>query len=186
MAKKTEKESVDVSSPQPQSSKVWKGQEKFEHQLFKLLPTNCLKNKSITPFRPDTYPKEHGHMFHSVDRKGQKMVHSAASAGHFHEVEVVWDGDVLVSAKCGPPIRFKYRKQRNGEMKKMKEQVAYKGMDEHGSDDVVDEHTHEVKYIRSEILSLQPQHADHTQTGNYMARKYSADVLAQAQSITKG
>ncbi len=187
MAKKTEKDAVETS--QPQSSKVWKEQEQFEHQLFKLMPENCLKNKSFTPFHPNTYEKEHSHQYHTVDRKGQPQIYCAPSAGHFHEVEVEWDGDRLVSAKCGPPVRFKYRMQRNKEMRKVKEQVIYKGADENGDQDIVDEHTHEVRYIRSEMLRLQPQH-DHTATGDYMSRKYSThsaqEALRQAQAITKG
>lgn len=192
MAKKSPVEKTDAVNQPTQSSKiqkVWKGQEQFEHQLFKLLPENCIKNKSFTPFHPNTYEREHSHVFHSVDRKGQPQIYSSPSAGHFHEIEMEWDKDELVSVKCGPPVRFKYRMQRNKEMRKVKEHVVYKGADENGEQDIVDEHTHEVKYLRSEMCKLQPQH-DHTSTGDYMARKYAsasaAEALRQAQAITKG
>lgn len=180
-----EEKKLPAKKSQPIVKKVWKGQETFEHHLFKLSPTDCIKNKSITPYQPNTYRLQHGHVYHTVDRKGKPQTYSAPSSGHFHEVTVEWDGDTLVGVKCGPPTRFKYRQQRNKEIKKVKEQVVYKGRDENGDDDVVDSHTHEIVYIRGEVLTLQPQQHDHTQGHDYLSKKYNQSVLAQAQAITK-
>lgn len=190
MATKSEEKRIAVQKEDKpkQSSKIWKGQEQFEHHLFKLEPTDCIKNKSFTPYSPNTYTRQHSHFFHSVDRKGKPQTTCGPSAGHFHEVEVVWDGDELVSVKCGPPIRLKYRMQRNKEMRRVREAVVYKGRDESGADDIIDNHVHDVTYVRSEILKLQPQH-DHTAGADYISKKYAsasaAEALRHAQAITK-
>lgn len=176
------------SIPKPKkgiSGKIWRGNEQHEHSLFKLLPANSLSNVSFQAFRPIIKEKFHAHFYHSVDKKGRNNVHCAPMAGHFHEVTPEWDGDSLINVKCGPPLRFKWRQSRSGEMRKQKERVIYRGEDREGSRDIKDDHIHEIQYIRSEIIKLNSKQETNTQHLFAGQNKHDPEILKMAAQNLK-
>jgi len=141
-----------MTDKEPQVTKIWKGQETYEHALFQLAPELCKKNESFSLFRPKIRTEAHKHHFHSHNRKGIPHIYSTPSAGHFHEVTITWKGDKLVSAVCGPALRFKWRVNRRGIPSKHLERIVYKGEESEGVKDIKDDHIHKMKYIRSEVI----------------------------------
>jgi hypothetical protein len=109
-------------------------------------------------------------------------------AGHFHEIKTEWDGDRLVKAVCGPPLRFRYRQDRSGRTAKVMEAVIWKGEDPEGSQDVIDKHIHEFDYLGSEMLTRKVRTDANTQQmfANQISNKYGQEILAKAQETIKG
>lgn len=144
----------DLGPQSPGPQPVWKDAVSFRHDLFKCEISKMRKNVSYKPFEPQLEEVPHTHFFHSVDMKGRKQKYTNSVGGHFHEITVDWtktgpDGGPLV--KCGPALREVQTKLRNGAMKteiaKIRFATLEEGVFEH------DEHTHQVSYLNSEIIS---------------------------------
>lgn len=179
------KAEAEVSLASQPVQKVWRGQETFEHSLFKLLPAECKKNRSFKPGSPKIEDIAHGHKYHSSNRKGSPNQYCAPTAGHFHEVKVVWNGDSLVSVECGPPLRYRWRQMKSGRMRKVLERIVYDQDEDRGNGQPVeDNHTHEVQYMRSEVLNLQ-RGQKQVHMPDYVSDKYGAEAARVARQALR-
>jgi hypothetical protein len=148
-----EKKTSRSTSPK----KVLKGTRQFEHSLFKLKPARMLKNVSWKHKLPDVISIEHCHIYHSINERFQPNTFCAPAGGHFHEVTVDWskkakdsDGPLVT---CGPAVRKKltYIDGLAGPVTSI-DPVCFERHKEVGGD-ITDNHTHEVEYIDTEVLS---------------------------------
>lgn len=81
--------------------RVFKGEQLLNHDLYKLEPTNLVRNASYNEDAPIYENVEHSHFFHSIDSRGKPQTHCNKVGGHFHEISIDDNG----KAHCGPPIR---------------------------------------------------------------------------------
>lgn len=175
MAKK--KQSVEVLEDAPEdlgealkeSKKVepqimWKSQREFRHDLFKLENEAAQKNVSYKARAPMLIREEHSHVFHSVDRKGEKNIYCAPKLGHFHKIETHdEEGNLLLDAegkpapRCGPPLSWTYKKIGNGKPRKFPATIQFEDatqVDKNGEYLVhKDDHRHKMTYLGSEMIS---------------------------------
>lgn len=133
----------------------WKGNETFRHDLFKLTPAFMKKNTSYKKYEPQIQEVEHSHFFHSHDKKGTKMEFCQPVGNHFHRVIVAVDGDGNITAKCGPALQKVLIKTKSGKSKSQILPVSYH--DGNKEEDIVDDHTHEIDYKHSEMISPNAQ-----------------------------
>lgn len=156
-AKQTTEEVVETEAlhyPSKKESKPkfkWKGTTEFRHDLFKLELSHFKKNISYQKYTPQLHDVEHVHFYHSHDSKGRPQKYCSAVGGHFHEmtVEVTPSGDLV--AKSGPALKHVVKRQKNGKPKTLIEKVTFYDGDEDNK--FFDEHTHEVMYLESDMLS---------------------------------
>lgn len=127
----------------------WKGEKEFRHDRFELSVEKSKTNMSFKKFDPQLVDKDHKHWFHAVDKKGRKRKYCTPMSGHFHEVMTSIDSEGNLVATCGPALRKVIRKLRSGKYDKIIERVQF--LTETGS--IEDNHTHEVTYDRSEMVS---------------------------------
>lgn len=129
----------------------YKGTKTFRHDLYKGDVKKYLRNVSYKKDAPDLVPIEHTHIYHTYDSRGKPQSFTSTTGGHFHEVSVGPDGVV----KCGPPMRWGYKKGRDGNQVKRKEPLKWfdKYATDHAKEWIEDTHTHEFEYIHSEELS---------------------------------
>lgn len=130
---------------------IWRGQREWRHDLYKLKLSLFKKNESYRKYEPQLRDVEHVHFYHSTDRTGRPLETSGAVGGHFHKVTVKTLPDGTMTAECGPPIRWVERRQRNGKM--VRELAAVKFNDGDDGRWITDDHTHEVEYLGSEMVS---------------------------------
>jgi len=141
-------ETIQNSGPK----RIVKGNEEIYHDLYRLETANTVKNTSwqSNVFMPVNVP--HVHHFHNIDSDGKAHDKSCAISGHFHFVYP--DVDEVTGemrAKCSEPHTI-IRDKKTGARKVVKSLIR-KHRDDDG--DLVkeyDKHTHEVTYLRSEML----------------------------------
>ena len=119
------------------ANRIYKGEIDVDHDLFKLEVASMKKNVSIDTNSPLYIGVEHCHFFHSFDSSGKKQATSSPIAGHSHKVTTKVDEKGNLVAVCGPAIR------KAG-----------------SSETVVDDHWHEVTYLRSERLTVRKVNAE--------------------------
>jgi len=125
-----------------------KGQKDVFHDLFRLELANTQKNLSYTLDDPIWVPLEHKHFFHTVDSNGKPQSSCVASAGHMHKIYVEKDENGNLIAKCGNAYKHK-RNKKTGKLIEIPVKFAS------GDEDVpdkIDEHTHDVTYLQSEVF----------------------------------
>lgn len=154
---------------------------------FKLELAHMKKNVSWLKKQPRIEEIEHVHHFYTFDENGRAQAHSTPVGGHFHKIEWHVDDQGDFVAKCGPALRYVYRKLANGTMKKFVEPVQY--MAQRETEDSVqeymikDDHTHNVAYHASEFFSakhkkeIQQNNAAHV--GQPPARPQSTAATGQ-------
>jgi len=134
-----------------------KGHTEVRHDLYKLEVAQMKKNVSWKYLAPRIETLEHCHIFHSHNEKnGLPNKYCTPVGGHFHEVSVVWDGDNIVSLKCGPPLSRKKRMipgLRGNKIVSSVEAVKYLTHPKSGEPDIVDTHEHEISYRHSETIT---------------------------------
>ena len=139
------------SKPSEKFERVWKDKREFVHELFKLEVSEFKKDVSFKKYEPKIEQVAHCHWFHNVDKDGRPNKTCAPVGGHWHDVEVSVNKKGELVTKCGPPFR-KVDKVIRGKWKSVIEPVFY------GTDNltdpgaIVDNHTHEIKYIHSETI----------------------------------
>lgn len=142
------KSKVTKSEEAPSRSRQYTGAKKVDHDLFKLMPANMIKNTNWNPDSAPNYEQViHQHFFHTYDSSGRAMVTSESVGGHFHEITlqetVAADGSrgiPKVIACSGPK---KYTKQRvMGKNSKVPTPIKD------------DNHTHAVEYIKSDTVEV--------------------------------
>lgn len=129
---------------------VYKNQQSFRHDLFKLLETNVKSNKSWKKGIVQIEEFGHVHFFHTYDSSGRAQQYSTPSAGHFHEVKWHVDEDGNMKAICGPAMQYKYVKRAGRQAKKLTK-ITWE--DEQNERVIEDNHVHEIEYRWSEELS---------------------------------
>lgn len=150
---------------------IYKGQEVFRHDLYKAEVAQFKKNTSWKKGLVIIEPVEHCHFFHSHNSAGKPQTQTNSVGGHHHEIETYVDpvtGEMM--AKCGPPVRVVYKRSVRGGVRKIIEPVTWESED----GIVKDEHTHVMRYIRSEELN--PERGR-------QAAAVQAQALAQAISL---
>lgn len=175
-----QKSTKHVARPKQVEPKItWKGHEEFRHDLFKLKVSSVRKdiNRHKTGL-PIFHNIEHCHFFHSHNSKGKPNEHCVAAAGHVHEIKVEVDKDGNLKAVCGPPVRKVTKKLRRGGSKKVLEPVRFFDPDnvhKRGSEWIVDDHRHEVEYLRSEQLlkNAKKTNADAVRVASMMMQQQS-------------
>lgn len=150
-----------ATKSKPIATMRYKGDMEFVHHLFKLEAAEMLHNKGFAKFQPDIIRQSHGHIYHSVDgRNGNPLKNSAPMGGHFHEVITEWATDengkqVLVRAECGPALERKKFKNRIGVS--VAKNVPRQFETEDKDAPIVDNHTHEVTYLSTDIINPSQQ-----------------------------
>lgn len=158
-----ENKKATTTKAKPIATMRMKGDMEFTHHLFKLEAADMLHNKGFAKFQPDVVRQTHGHIYHSVDgRTGVAQKLSAPMGGHFHEVITEWETDsngeqVLVRAECGPALEKKRFKNRIGVSASKNVPRQFETEDKEAP--IVDNHTHPVTYLNTQIInpSLQKQ-----------------------------
>lgn len=148
--------------------KVYRDDIQIETDLFKLLPTGLKRNISIEKDQPNLIDVEHCHFYHSMnERNGQANTEAVPVGGHTHKITINWDKSVTIKKTlpngkemtyegpeviCGPPVAKKRKKIQGRGWVNVDVPVKFKRDPDLG-EDMVDDHTHEVAYIRSEIIT---------------------------------
>lgn len=167
MAKKSLQDSPVVAAKQKtKQSRVYRGQNTFDHDLYKLELGYFMRNRAfLDGDQPDWEKIEHVHHFHSIDSDGKRLTRCTAIAGHFHEMKLMhnhFDSDKRphvdapncwcfegspATYECGPAMR-EVRRKVSGRMVKGVEALSY------------DPHTHSVSYVRSDRIELRKTNAE--------------------------
>jgi len=98
---------------------------------------------------------EHCHFFHTIDSRGTVQSRCTPINGHFHDISIVEAGtaDSPPVYKVGP-AKKEVLKKVNGKLRKTIIEVPYDG------------HTHEMEYLRSEILKPRSISAEAAQSAS--------------------
>lgn len=138
---------------------MWKGNQTFRHDLFKLDLQPLKKNVSFTKGTVKIETYEHSHFFHTFDSNGRPQTHSTPQGGHFHKIEWKEDKETgKLVAKCGPPMHHIYVRKDAQQHKKMvpvqweTNQMSDEEMDV-STVVIKDDHVHNVEYLWSEEIS---------------------------------
>ena len=170
--------------------KVLRHQISFEHDLFKLSVATFKRNVSYKYLQPEIIEAEHVHFFHSKNSKGAPQKYCHAVGGHFHEVTVDWDTG---KATCGPALT-----RRTIKIPNTSRSITRIGtvkwdainMDTGDQSEIVDDHTHEVEYIRTEVISEQTvrdiHEKDRAQVGPLVNSERLATQGAALQKLKQG
>lgn len=154
--KEKEKPSDTLGGPKPLYRRSI-GDEEYDVSKYKLLPALRKRNESWEKFKPRLVEDPHGHTYCDInDKTGKVQIYSAPMGGHFHLVEIVWDTDkqgnkFIRSTKCGPPLQWTVVKDLDGS--KRKEALPVRWATAKAGQFIHDEHTHDIEYTGSQILS---------------------------------
>lgn len=131
---------------------VFKNDREMRHDVFKADLQMFKKNTSYTKGMVTIVEHEHSHIYHTINSQCKSLRYSNAVGGHFHEVNVTEDAKGAIITKCGPPMRYGVRRLPNGGFKKTLETCKwYDGMNDKN---IVDEHTHDMVYLHSEMINV--------------------------------
>lgn len=129
---------------------IYKNEQGFRHDLFKLEIAQVKKNRSFKKGHVKIEEIEHTHVFHTYDSAGRAKKYCEPVAGHFHEIKWYTNDDGKLVAECGPALQEKYVK-RGGMQQKKIAPIVWE--DEINDQVVEDNHTHTCVYRWSEELS---------------------------------
>ena len=152
---------IQEVTPEPTGVKrVFKGEREAIHDLFELEEAKFKANKSWKFNEPEIVEVPHKHHYHTCDRNGRPQTVSSENVGHFHYITYQVNPDGTMNAKCGPPMRTVHKRIR-GQDRTIIEPVFYGAKNVNEVDEetgkklaVVDEHTHEMKYLHAEKLKV--------------------------------
>ena len=148
---------VQTGSPQtpPQPRYVMRGDRTFIHSVFKLTGARCMKRISWQEKLDDVVSVDHGHIFHSHNKRGQENQYTSWQSGHCHKVTQSLDENGNPIIEVGPPLKKVLKRFRDGTAEKRLAPVEFEN--EKGGPDGrtrwEDTHTHKFEYIGSEELS---------------------------------
>jgi hypothetical protein len=155
------------AAPQPEQApqassipaqRVYADEIVIEHDLYKLKLASMKKNVAYMPNTFEILSVQHEHFFHTVDSSGTKQKHSNLVGSHFHQMTVVPQGNGAPPiVKCGPAVK-EVKKLVNGRVVKVVE-PCLRYPDERG-DMQVDNHTHEIEYIKSNKIPVRKVNAE--------------------------
>lgn len=137
--KQPKKQEQETTTAQPQQ-RFFENTEKIHCDTFKLKIATMLKNMAWAKDAYDVVKLEHVHIFHTFDSDGKKQSFCTPVGGHTHEIitKEVKNG-VTEIISVGPPVRI-VSKMIKGRKTKTTERVG---------EDIDDDHTHEIEYMRS-------------------------------------
>lgn len=120
--------------------RVYKNDQEFDHDLFKLEPSFIEVNESPYEDQWKGERKKHSHFYHTFDSSGNKHTHSSPMLGHTHLVE--WDGEG--EPVIGPAVKqVRVKKIIDGQKRTVKE---WRKIDERS------QHSHDVSYLVSQKI----------------------------------
>lgn len=152
----------------PQQGRVFTTQQSYEHDLYKLQVNAFMKNVALAGSHPEYEKAEHVHWFHTITSDGKPQTRSNSVGGHFHKMEIIPQG------KGQPPtVRCA-----SGPLREVVQIVNGKRVKREVPVNDVDHHTHDVQYVRSNII-IQP-------TRNMEAAKAEAAIMARFQASIPG
>ena len=122
----------------PKVKRVFKGDDNIMVDTVKLETALFQKNVSFDSRMPIIEPVEHVHFFHSFDSNGKPQVSANSVLGHTHDVSLSVDKEGNIVGTCSAP-----RRNRNSE------KIL-----------ASDQHTHTIKYIKSEEIKLRKISSD--------------------------
>lgn len=143
-------------------------QSQYTHDLFKLELATFKKNVALAGHEPEYENAEHVHWFHTITSDGKPQTRASSVGGHFHKVEVISQGEgkpPIVRCASGPlkeVVTMQYGKR-------VKKEIPVND---------VDSHTHNIKYIKSDIII--------ERTRNIEAAKAEAAIMARYQASVPG
>jgi hypothetical protein len=141
----------------PRQSRIYKGTQQIDHDLFKLKVALMTKNVSFTD-RPELVEFEHCHIFHTYDSNGKKQDTCSAVGGHFHPIVVRQGKDGVPVIEVGPPRKWVLKRIR-GRNQRVMAPIDLGDTDKNGNP-LFDEHTHEVDYLGSERITLRQSNVE--------------------------
>lgn len=155
--------------------RVYKSEYTFEHDLYVLDVQDVVKNVEWNPDAKPMYEAfPHKHMFHSYDSDGRQQTRCNAAVGHFHEIELVSQGEGKPPlAKCGPAVKEVMKKQGNTYKKIIQELQGREA------------HTHKVIYKNSERLRSRQTNPEAIKLQSQIITKQSANMTAEERAATR-
>jgi len=152
MAKKMSKEKNQNQNQKIEPKIIWKNQMEKRHDVFKSDVRDFLKNTSFKAGQISIEKVQHSHIFHTIDSRGKELQLTDTVGGHFHEVKVEVDENGYLKAVCGPAMVRENIKTRSGLAKIKISPLRFH--DEYNDKDIVDDHSHEFTYLRSEMINV--------------------------------
>ena len=141
----TQKKYIDTPQLDESTGRVYGSELTIESDLFKLKVANTNKNIAIQESgQVDLEKVEHVHFFRTYDSDGTKQQFCVPVAGHFHEIEYVDDpkGGTVKIKRVSGPLRM-VQKRVKGQIKNVPSPLH---------EDLEDNHTHEIEYLRSQKI----------------------------------
>lgn len=146
----TQNAAPEAPAAVPRVERQYRGSLVLDHDLFKLLPAEMLRNASYTS-KPNWVRMEHAHIFHTIDSNGRKQTASNHVGGHYHLVTVLKNPDGTIQAnpdgtpkvEVSPPMwRVPRKDPMTGEVVQVDERVPH------------DSHVHGIEYLGSEKINV--------------------------------
>lgn len=148
---------IDVATD-PRVKHHFKTEQSFMHMVFMAEEAVCYKNVSFEPYKPKFEPMKHKHVVRNVDSKGRRQTETQSQCGHWHPVVFSVDGQGNPVAKCLPPIHEVTRIAQSGRVVKNVEPIVFEREKPDGTiERIVDDHVHDISYLRSELISRATQ-----------------------------
>ncbi len=145
------RQSTDKEIPEAPTGIQWRGNKNAVTHHFKCEVANATKNRSwqygVLKLDKDV---AHSHYFHSINSRFKNQKYTETTGGHFHEITWSVDDKGNPKAVCGPAMEIKHKKTNTG-MKKQVVRVSWYNSDT--DDKYYDDHTHDVTYLDSEMLT---------------------------------
>lgn len=139
----------------PRVQHQFKSEQQFMHIVFMAEEATCYKNVSFEPLRPKFEAMVHKHVTRNVDSKGRRQTETQSQCGHWHPVVFSVDKETgRPVAECLPPIHEVHRISESGRIIKSVEPIVFRKESNDGKiENIVDDHTHEMSYRFSEVIS---------------------------------
>lgn len=148
---------IDVATD-PRVKHHFKTEQSFMHMVFMAEEAVCYKNVSFEPYKPKFEPMKHKHVVRNVDSKGRRQTETQSQCGHWHPVVFSVDGNGNPVAECLPPIHEVTRIAASGRVVKNVEPIVFEREKPDGTiERIVDDHVHDISYLRSELISRATQ-----------------------------
>ena len=130
------------------------------HHVAKLMPAIDIKNKSYKVGGYIPFEQEHSHVWHSISsHSGSEKEYCEPVLGHRHKITMTKLKDGSFKLECGPAVVESNMIAGNDKRVKAysRKRIRPAQKDENGDIQVpaqFDEHTHDIKYLKSEILNI--------------------------------
>ncbi|TXH08443.1 MAG: hypothetical protein E6R04_10710 [Spirochaetes bacterium] len=152
---KPEETSAPIAPKQKAKIKrVFSGTQEHMVDLFKL-QLAVMKHQEGWTEKPSILDVEHVHFFRTKDRYGKDLQFATSTGGHTHEVTWGTDEHGNLVAECGPAIRKVLVNVGEKDNARYEEQTMPVRHKRKGMKALEDNHTHEIIYLRTDVMSAQ-------------------------------